>query len=277
MISHCIAGRVAMPLCSILILLAAASTAAAREKKDETKQTYHLDEVYPIAPDGTLLLVTEDADVEIIGSDRSDVHVVVDHTLYVRGVVLRADSTPFEMEVVAEKGNLSIRQVGGDYSVGMIFGSVREDYRVLIEAPKSVNLNLRGDDDDYKIRGMEGELRLRFEDGDARIVSYKGEHVEVECEDGSVEIEGGSGLLEGYSEDGEITVEEGTYREMDLSCEDGDLEIENALADDGTYSLRTEDGDIRFTVLSGGGTFRATFEDGGARADSRFGKVDEDD
>ncbi len=49
-----------------------------------------------------------------------------------------------------------IREEGGGISVSGIFVSVEENYTIDIEAPRSVNLKLRGEDDDISFRVTEG-------------------------------------------------------------------------------------------------------------------------
>ena len=255
----------------ILLVLIAAVPVSAKTT------TFHLDEVYSIAPDGTLLLYTSDADVLIAGSDRQDVHVVVDYVSNVSGVGMKVEENPFEVEVIEENGDLRIRELDSNRVYMGLFVSSRTDYTVTIEAPSSVKLKIIGEDDDYIIHGFNNGIRLRMEDGRAKLHGMSGPNFEFELEDGTIEMDGGSGLLDVSVEDGDFYVDNAAFSAATGDVEDGDIHIETSLADDGEYRFRAEDGDIALTVLDGGGEFSVYYEDGGARATGDFTKIEEDE
>jgi Toastrack DUF4097 len=236
---------------------------------------YDLEETYTIAKDGTLFLNTDDAEVTIIGEDRDDVLVEIHHEWHISGVSTRGGDD-FEIVVTEENGNLRIREAdtGG---ITIMMGSIHEEYTVDIKAPSSVNLRIRGDDDDYRIRRFSGEVRLDFEDGNAQLLDMSGSKFEIGIEDGDLELEGGTGMLDLYIEDGSATVEDGSFSEISSRVEDGDITIFTTLADGGDYRMRAEDGSVELGVTGGGGEFRLLFEDGGTRVGRDFDLVDEDD
>lgn len=239
--------------------------------------SYHLDEVYKLAPDGTIYLTTNDADVLIAGSDRDDVHVVVDYARDVSGLGVKSSEEPFEMDVTEEKGNLHIRERGGSTSYVGLMVSIHEEYSVTIEAPKNARLQIKGDDDTYMINSFTAPVRLRMEDGRARLRDMSGDQFEFEMDDGHIELEGGTGLLDVYTEDGSFYCENGAFQTIRAETEDGELEIATTLNDKGDYHLRGEDGDVTLTVLGGGGEISVDYDDGGARATGDFNQVDKDD
>ncbi|MCB2199803.1 DUF4097 domain-containing protein [bacterium] len=255
----------------LLLLVVAVVPAAAKTT------TFHLDEVYSIAPDGTLFIYTSDADVLIAGSDRDDVHVVVDYVSTISGVGLKVDENPFEVEVLEEDGDLRIRELESNRVYMGLFVSSRTDYTVTIEAPSSVKLKVIGEDDDYMIHGFRNGIRLRMEDGRAKLRDMSGDSFEFELEDGTIEMSGGAGLLDVSVEDGDFYVDDAAFTSATGDVEDGDLHIETTLADDGEYRFRAEDGDITLNVLDGGGEFSVYYEDGGARATRDFVQVEEDE
>lgn len=258
----------------VLALIATPQWADAKKKRE----TFNLDEVYPLALDGTIHLSTNDAEIEIVGSDRKDVHLVIDYEARRSGLFWESDGDPFEVEVTPEDGDLHIRETDSDRTmIGIMMHSSQEKYTVDLEVPLGASLKLRGDDDDYSIRNVQGKISLRFEDGDAVIKGCNGEFFNFEVEDGGIEMNGGSGVLEAAVEDGEISITEGNFREIRAEVEDGDLEIATVLTDNGTYTFDCEDGEIELTVLAGGGAFRVTYDDGDVDATRAFELDEEDD
>jgi len=237
--------------------------------------TYNLDETYSIAADGTLFLNTDDADITITGEDRQDVHVIIHHEWHISGVSTRGGDD-FEVIVTEENGNLRIREAdtGG---ITIMMGTIREEYTVEIVAPKSVNLRIRGDDDDYRIRGFAGDVRLDFEDGRAQLMHMTGSHFEIGVEDGDLELQGGSGLLDIFAEDGSVVVEDGQFSDVSARVEDGDISISTSLSDGGDYRIRAEDGSIELNIEDGGGEFRLVFDDGSTRVGRQFDLLEEDE
>jgi DUF4097 and DUF4098 domain-containing protein YvlB len=263
---------------SLLILAVVIMTVTEAADAKKKRETFNLDEVYSLAPDGTIYLSTEDAEIKIVGSDREDVHLVIDYEAHRSGLFWESGGDPFEVEVTAENGNLRIREIHGDRAVvGLMMHSRCVEYSVELEVPSGASLKLRGDDDDYNIRNVRGQISLRFEDGDAIVEDCNGDYFDLEVEDGSIEMTGGSGTLEAAVEDGEIFIIDGNFAEIQAEVEDGDIEIATVLSEDGTYAFDCEDGDIELTVLGGGGEFRITYEDGDVYAAGDFELEEEDD
>ena len=262
----------------VLALLTAVGLLAVSSSALAKKDVFDLDETYPLAPDGLIRLTTNDADVKITGSDRTDVHLVVHYESSTKGLFLKVSEERFDMEVVPANGNLTIREFSpSSTTVGLLIHSSREDYEITLEVPQGASLKIRGDDDDYTIRNVQGEISMRFEDGEALIEDCNGGHFDLEVEDGSIEMVGGTGFLEAFTEDGQIYIESGAFKELRVETEDGRIEVATQLAENGNYVLESEDGRIVFTVLGGGGEFEVNFEDGRVRADRAFKVEDEDD
>ena len=127
---------------------------------------FKLEETYKIDPKGTLELYSDDANVDIIGSDRKDVHVYIYRKEIVRGLRVGADRD-FEVYVDERDGDLIIRERESSGHSFMTVGVQMEDYEISIEVPRGINLELRGDDDDYVIEDVDGSITLEVDDGDA--------------------------------------------------------------------------------------------------------------
>ncbi len=248
--------------------------AAAAQAKDDEK--YDLDKTYSIDPKGTIYLTSNDAEVTIVGSDRKDVHVFVEYRLDITGLGKSWRNTPFGFEVVEENGNLRIRDEEVQINA---FGMVHwnEHYAIKIEAPSTVSLRLRFDDDDVRIRGFSGDVSLSMSDGRAALEKMTSKVFELEADDGTIELDGGHGLLDATIDDGDVYVTHGDFDEVTGRAGDGEIEIATKVHDDGRYRLRADDGELLFEVLGGGGEFNADFDDGHARASGAFKEIDKDD
>lgn len=238
--------------------------------------SFDLDDTYTIDKSGTIYLSSNDAEVTITGSDRSDVHVFVEYRLDIRGLSKSWKASDFDFEVYEENGNLRMRDSEVMInSVGFI--SWDEHYLIRIEAPRSVSLSLRFDDDDVVVENIDGEISLSLSDGDAVLRDVHGDMFDLETDDGTIELIGGRGTLDISLDDGDILIRDGDFSEIMGRMADGDMEISTKLSDRGRYRLRADDGDIDFTVLGGGGEFHIDFDDGRARAGGGFEEIDKDD
>lgn len=234
---------------------------------------FHLDEVYEIDDDATLHMDTDDADITIIGAQRNDVHIVVDWKLNTTGIV-RGDKV-FRVEVSEHGGNLYIQQhEEGNLNV---IGSVNEEYTINVEIPVGMSLELRGDDDDYTIRNIEGAISLNNDDGDAHLINCSGSSFRFVIDDGDIRMEGGQGELEVTIDDGSFEVVEGNFSKIRASTDDGDLHIETSLSDNGNYDFDTNDADLVLNVLSGGGKFYIRHDDGSIRTEGGFNMIREEE
>ncbi len=242
-----------------------------RDSGDE----FHLDEVYEMNATGTLNLNTEDADVRIIGSNRSDVHVKIDRVVTSRGVSSR--SRDFDVDVENRNGDLFIRENKGRSRGFIGVGYFRTDYDILIELPEGASLKVRGEDDDYYVKNVNGAIEMETEDGDIELVDCDGDDFEFILEDGDLKLDGGKGKFYARLDDGDIDMINGNFDNIEIQVEDGNVSMETGIADNGTYDIRADDARIDFVVLSGGGDFRVTKDDGRVRATSDFETIRESD
>ncbi len=264
--------------CAILALLAAFCLISLTQDANAKKEVFELDEVYPLAKDGTIYLRTGDADVKITGSDRKDVHLIIDYEAKKSGIFWDSNDDPFEVDVRAENGNLYIREYDQDkVTIGVVVTNEFIRYDITLEVPQEAKLKITGDDDNYDIRDVQGRIAMSFDDGEALLHNCIGGDYDFEVEDGSIEMIGGSGMLSAFIEDGELFIEDAAFDEIIAEVEDGDIEIATTLKDGGRYRLGSDDGDIMLTVLSGGGEFQAVYDDGRVRASGEFIVEDEDE
>lgn len=228
---------------------------------------YKLDEVYAMDEDGTIELYTDDADVVITGSDRKDVRVKIYYRVDVSGFGF--SEKDFEMEIDESGGDLIIRERSFG-STGVFFGSISEQYEVTIYAPSTVSLVLKGDDDDYRIRKMNGSITIDSDDSDIEVRECNGNHFKFTIDDGDLEMEGGNGFLYVKSDDGDLFFRDGNFSEVDVTLDDADMLLETSLSQNGQYNFRVDDGTLDMRILDGGGEFEITYDDARINATDEF-------
>jgi hypothetical protein len=221
---------------------------------------------------GTIDLSSSDAKVFITGSTRSDAHVKIDRKVEAKGVY--SHNAEFSVDVEAEDGNLRIREHQSGTNVGFI-GYFREDYRIEIEAPEGASLVVHGDDGDYYIKNINGEISMSIDDADAELVSCKGDKFSFRIDDGDIRMDSGKGSLEVDADDADVSIYHGSFTSIYADVDDGDFIIETSLANDGKYSLNSEDGSISMTITGGGGEFDVRHDDARVLADADFKTNDE--
>ncbi|MFT6828358.1 MAG: hypothetical protein ACI9Z3_000797 [Roseivirga sp.] len=247
-----------------------ATTALNAQKNGE----YHLDQSYTIAANGTLYLDSEDANVNITGSSRTDAHVKIDRVVETRGFSSGRNEFRFDVEDRAGNLYLTERRRGG---VTLQVGYSRTDYTIDIELPRGVSLKIQGEDDDYVIRNIDGKISIETEDGDIEVIDCFGSDFQFKLEDGDLKVDGGNGSISIDIEDGDVDIRKGNFDRIEVDVQDGNIILETAILDNGIYDIKAEDARIDFVVLKGGGEFLVLKDDGSLRTSSDFETLQESD
>jgi hypothetical protein len=247
-----------------------ATTALDAQKNGE----YHMDQVFAISANGTLYLDSEDANVKITGSSRTDAHVKIDRVVETRGFSAGRNEFRFDAEDRAGNLYLTERRRGG---VTMQVGYSRTDYTIDIELPRGVSLKIKGEDDDYVIRNVDGKISMETEDGDIEVIDCFGSDFQFKLEDGDLKVEGGNGSISVDIEDGDIDIRKGNFDRIEIDVQDGNMILETVIADTGIYDIKAEDARIDFVVIKGGGEFLVLKDDGSLRTSSDFETLQESD
>lgn len=245
---------------------------AAAQSTDE----FNLDEVYAIDQNGTVSLQSDDARVTITGSDRSDVRVVVRYKREVKGFTI-GDGDRFEMIVEERGGDLAIYEKERDNGSRLSVGSVKEEYEIRIEAPRSVAFNLEGDDETYRIAGIDGSIRLDADDTDIELTDCNGDDFSFSMDDGSISMDGGSGRLVIELDDGEARIMNGNFNEIELEGDDSNITITTRLDDEGSYRFDFDDADLRLNIIGGGGDFDIRHDNADISVGREFEEVLDDE
>lgn len=230
------------------------------------QEVFKLNETYPINLSGTIYLDSDDAKVTITGSNRSDVHVNIYRKIETKGFTFSTQD--FEVDVNPRGGNLYIEEhVSGNLS---IMGYSEEEYTIEIEAPLGASLTIDGDDDDYKITNINGAIDMDIDDGDVYLKNCKGDNFKFDVDDGDIVMDTGAGKLYAKLDDGNIDVTNAGFEEIEVSNDDGNINISTSLSNNGKYFFKSDDSDIEFNIVRGGGKFIISHDDARIRASDKF-------
>ncbi len=250
------------------ILFCLVATAAFAQQDDGI---FHLNKEFKINPDGIIRMNTSDAKVTITGSTRTNAHVVIDRVVTTKGFSFGHEE--FAVDITENDGGLQIRERSNSVSVGII-GYHYEKYNILIEAPEGTSLIIKGDDGDYAIRNINGNVSLDLDDADVELNECSGSNFEFRLDDGDIVMDEGKGKLHIDADDADIKITNGQFTQIDADMDDGDLVIDTSLAENGDYRIYAQDGLVALTVTQGGGAFDVRHDDGRVTAGSGFSTVE---
>jgi hypothetical protein len=232
---------------------------------------FHLDQEYKVSPRGTIKLNSSDGKFYITGSNRSTAHVKIDREVVTKGLTFGHEE--FSVDVTENNGDLEIREQSNHVSVGMI-GYRSEKYTIHIEAPEGVRLLVKGDDGDYWIRNIDGNISLDVDDGDIELTQCSGSKFDFRLDDGEITMDEGSGSLDIDADDADVEIKNATFTTVHANVDDGDLIIETSLADDGTYFIDAQDGLVSLAITKGGGKFDVRHDDARVITEGDFNIVE---
>ena len=249
---------------TVLLLLGALSVEAQNNE-------YKLDQDYGIAADGTVFLESDDAEVNIIASDRFDVNVNVYHRTDVDGIEWGSDGD-FKMNVRQRDGDLYIEEAERNNNSFRI-GHVDREYRITVRIPRGVSIDVKGDDGTYEITDVGGAISMVADDSDINIENATGESFSFKIDDGVIRMDKGQGKLTATLDDGELRVENGNFNEIDVRGDDADLYFATVLSDAGQYYFGIDDGDLELDILDGGGSIDIAHDDTNINTIGPFSKI----
>ena len=243
----------------------------------QSTDRYDLDKVYSISSEGTINLESDDSTVEIVGTDRDDVHLVVHYSAEISGFTLN-ESNRFKMMVEEKNGDLFIRERERDFNFSNISVSFRNvEYTIVIEAPRNVALELYGDDDNYSITDISGSIKMDIDDGNARLTRCRGSEFSFDMDDGELDIDELSGRLKIDIDDGEVNIQKGNFERLDIDGDDPSITLTTVLHNNGEYNFEFDDGSLDMGILGGGGEFQIDHDGIRISTNREFRELDADD
>lgn len=148
-----------------------------------------------------LTLNTFDGSVEVRGWDRPDVVVEIEKRAEDKEAV---DKITVLSEQSGSKIQVDVQYSGNRRFVG-IGRFTSPSARLIVNAPRKVNLAIRTGDGSVVVERLEGTLQLRSADGSIRATETAGDLL-VESGDGSLTIEDVAGRVEARTNDGTIRI-----------------------------------------------------------------------
>jgi hypothetical protein len=163
------------------------------------------------------------------------------------------------MNITQRDGDIYIEEAERNNSFRI--GNIEREYRIAIQIPSRVSIDIKGDDGTYDISDTGGAIRIAADDSDINIRNASGENFTFIIDDGAVYMDRGQGRLSVTLDDGEFRVENGLFSEVDASADDGVLSFATELYDDGQYNFSIDDGELELDILDGGGNIDIVYDD----------------
>ncbi len=232
--------------------------------------SFNLDESYPLDANGTIYLNTNDAEVTIKGEDRKDVAVKIDYYINSKGI--EWGTREFSVDISTRGGDLYIEEY--KRSNVAIIGYVSTDYKIVIRAPYGVNLDIKGDDDEYMISSVNGEISINADDANVTLKNCQGDRFFFDLDDGDVIMDQGRGQLTARMDDGDIEIMNGSFQKIDYRGDDGDIAIETSMGANAYFKFSGDDATFDLVITQGGGTFTINHDDGNIDYDNNFRLMD---
>jgi len=160
-----------------------------------------------------------------------------------------------------EDAEIRVESSGGEVRVSQRMRSGPAEVDLTINAPAWMALNLQGVESSITVSGMAASVKAQSVEGDV-MVSGGADNVSLNSVEGDVTADGVRGTLSIQAVDGDVTVRnltgaltvegvdgdvrlEGiTSSSVRVSTVDGDIRFDGAVAPNGSYGLKTHDGDI---------------------------------
>lgn len=240
--------------------------------QSENSGDFHLDKEFSIKSSGVVRLGASDAKVFITGSSRNNAHVKIDRTVKSKGFVFGEEK--FTVDVREDEGNLIIKEKSGSNTVGVV-GYYNEDYKITLELPEGVSLQVRGDDGDYYIKNINGSIEIELDDADVELTACRGNHFKVRLDDGDLRMDGGNGTFELDADDADVKIENANFEKIIVDIDDGDFVVATSLSNKGDYFINAQDGLVALTLLDGGGTFDIRHDDGRVITEGNFSQIEQ--
>jgi hypothetical protein len=124
----------------------------------------------------------------------------------------------------------------------------RQEPRITVETPSTLDLQARTSDGSLKISGVQGNLELNASDGAVDVEDVSGA-VRLAASDGSIRIHNLTGTLESRSSDGRAVID-GKFTALQAHSSDGSLEL---TLDEGTQlttssRIESSDGSVKLRL-----------------------------
>ncbi len=219
-----------------------------------SQQIYKYNDSHKIGTGKTLHLSSNDANVIISGNNTSNASIEIYREA--KGSIAKKEDFGFEIE--EKNGDLFILERRKQSKVNFIGYLNIMEYTINISLPHNVKLKLEGDDDNYEIKNIDGEIIIKSEDGNVNIFECNSPKINIKSDDGNINIANFNGDFKTSLEDGNITMTDCVINNFDVKIDDGNINLKYCETRD--TKIRTEDGNINLDVVKG--DLSVTLDDG---------------
>lgn len=239
-----------------LLLLFLCTICATTLQAQRVVDEFSMDQTYPISETGTFELHSDDAEVTIRATNRTDVHLKVDYKRIVQGINTYK-GPKISMDVTERGGNViarekSERQNSSNWS--FTIGSIETEYTIVVEVPLSVDLKLRGDDDTYRLTDIGGGINIKADDANILMNGCTGFDFYIKADDADIVMDRGRGSLTLDADDSDLRVDQAEFDRMMVRGDDLELDLRLSVPNNADYEFDFDDGSLDIRFLSGGGT-----------------------
>ena len=178
---------------SIALLSACAigSSSAGRPGKSSTPFDYTYDETHAFPISQKIRVTSEDAEVIVTGSDRTDVRVQVHYALSADAKVLQRFD--YKVNVHSDGGELRVDELRSTGSRNFVYD--QRAHRITIEVPRSADVTIQEEDGACEITSITGSVNVRMNDGKVHAADCTGA-VTVSIDDGTFTQRNCTGLVQ---------------------------------------------------------------------------------
>jgi DUF4097 and DUF4098 domain-containing protein YvlB len=227
---------------TIVFTLSLVALAGAQERQDRFSRT--LD----VGPDGELSLENVSGDIEVTGTDGSQIVIEAEKRYHGSSGRDRAADVDIDVSQMGNRVRVETRYLRGRHDHG---GGVSVRYTVSV--PRGTRVELQSVSGDVTLSAVQGEALVRSVSGSVAVRDV-GSLSSAKSVSGGVSVRGArsAGETEIASVSGDVSVEDIEARELSVESVSGDVVIDGASCERG--NLSSVSGDLRYTgrIAKGG-------------------------
>ncbi len=212
----------------VAVLLIATSALFGADRKYEKK--------YQVSAGGTLVVNTDQGSVNVVGTDGSEVSILVE--LHggqgeVDHFEITSEQTPSGVEVQGRRNKSGWSWLGGSHL----------DAKFTISVPREYHLNLRTSGGDLDARDIKGRVEGRTSGGDVRIKATEGQ-TDIRTSGGNINAEEMKGDLHAQTSGGDVRIKK-IVGDVEAGTSGGNVSVSDV---EGGVKAETSGGNVTVSV-----------------------------
>jgi len=232
------------------------------------QKEFKMNESFRISSGGLLDLKANGAKIRIIGTDNKETSISALYRIETKGLKI-GNKDPVTLSVKTRGDTLQIREQEQE-GRRVLLGSKDVVYTITIDVPVDLDLNLKGESNNYFIRNVNGAVELQGKQVEAELQKIGSHDIYFDLNDSIIDMDGGSGRFTANLDKSTINMYETSFEFMDADLDGVDLDLGLHLSDNGEYNIKMVKGSLDFDILSGGGRFNILHNDQRIYSEGRF-------